>query len=181
MTTIDLYKYWSPSHDEYSNRDNWAWPELQPWHWIKDCHRTADLGCGTGQMTRKLIAEGHDCVGITYQQSELGDPNVHPGDMHDLPFANAEFDAIVIWDSLEHCISPFIALAEARRVTKLGGRGLIFMPGEMWIGCPYHLFVLNIKQMVQLLTLTGWRLVTVVDCSQVQPQAAFYCVENSSP
>ncbi len=177
MPTFDLYAHWSPANDELSARGYWAFPEHHSWDWLKDCHKLVDLGCGTGNMVSELIRRGHDVTGITYQPRELGHPHVMLGDMHCPPFEDHTFDGMIIWDSLEHCLSPFIALAEARRIVKPGGRGIIFMPGEMWIETEYHLYVLNIRQMKQLLKLTGWRVEKIMECDG-QPQAAFYLVEN---
>jgi ubiquinone/menaquinone biosynthesis C-methylase UbiE len=177
VTTIALYKHWSPSHDHKSDRDRWAFEASHPWEWIKDARRIIDLGCGTGRMVQRFLAEGRDAIGITYQESELGHDHVYLGDMHSLPFTNEGFDAFVMWDSLEHCIAPLIALAEARRVLRPRGRGIIFMPGEQWIEKEYHIHVMNPRQMRHLIGLAGLRLWETREISE-QPGAAFYLVEK---
>lgn len=175
---IDLYRHWSPSRDERSDRDMWAFASLHPWEWIKDARRILDLGCGTGRMVQRFLAEGRDALGITYQDSELGHDSVLKGDMHDVPFEDETFDAFVMWDSLEHCIAPLIALAEARRILRPRGRGIIFMPGEMWTDKPYHIHVMTVKQMRHLIDLAGLRLWEVREVGAEQPGAAFYLVEK---
>ena len=178
MTLIDLYKHWSPSRDHKSDREAWAFPDAQPWSWIKDAKTVVDLGCGTGRMVQKMLAEGRDCVGVTYQEGELGHDHVFLGDMHDLNFADATFDAFLMWDSLEHCVAPLIALAEARRVLRPRGRGIIFMPGETWIEKDYHIHVMSPRQMKHLIVLAGLRLWEIREIGAEQVGAAFYLVEK---
>lgn len=178
MTSLDLYRHWSPSRDHRSDRDAWAFEDLHPWEWIQGARHVIDLGCGTGRMVQRLLAEGHDAWGITYQESELGHDHVLLGDMHDVPFVDASFDAFVMWDSLEHCVAPLIALGEARRVLRSRGRGIIFMPGEQWIEKEYHIHVMSPRQMRHLISLAGLRLWETREVGERQPGAAFYLVEK---
>ena len=105
------------------------------------------------------------------------------GDMHDLPYEDGQFDGIVMWDSLEHAVSPYIALCEARRVTRKNGRGLIFIPGDQWRTEQYHIILPTQWQMSHLLWLSGWTLYRMIDLSNGDPKnpqrdMAAYCIVN---
>lgn len=66
---------------------------------------------------------------------------VHPGarqadvvgDLHDLPVADASFDAVLLTEVLEHVAEPAIVLTELRRVLREGGRLFVSVPfvGEL--------------------------------------------------
>jgi len=129
-------------------------------------------------MVKKLLSEGHDAWGITYQEPELGHPRVTLGDMHAVPYGDEAFDAVIMWDSLEHCVAPYVALREAQRVTRPEGRGIIFMPGEDWIEADYHLYVLNPRQMKALLKKSGWKVHEVRE-TPLQKGAAFYLISRA--
>ena len=75
--------------------------------------------------------------------------------MHDIPFIDEKFDGFIMWDSLEHCQSAYIALCEARRILKEGGKGIIFMPGQNWLNCHCHITCYTIPQMQQLFRQSG--------------------------
>lgn len=101
--------------------------------------RILDIGCGSGAFCRELaprIAPGGSVVGIDHapaavdvalRLSALEDRSVltfAEADGHDLPFADASFDAAVCISVLGFCENPERVLAEARRVLRPGGRFL---------------------------------------------------------
>ena len=59
-------------------------------------------------------------------------PNVevHEGDMHVLPFADASFDLVVMMHALTYATKPALAVAEAARVLRPGGRLLLSSLGK---------------------------------------------------
>lgn len=170
---IDLSKYTKPEQDEFSDRlvNLTSGPYLD---YIENCESVLDVGCGTGRLVRHLVEKGHyNVAGITFDKKEIEfgvnklglKKNVHifEGDMHQLPFPEKTFDAVVSWDNLEHSPAPYIALCEMYRVLKPEGRALIYIPGTDWIDCNYHFIVLNIRQMKHLAEMIGFEVVDVIN------------------
>jgi arsenite methyltransferase len=107
--------------------------------------RILDIGCGGGAFCRQiapLVAPGGSVVGIDNAQaavdvalrlSALEDRSLltfMQADGHDLPFADASFDAAVCISVLGFCQDPRQVLAEARRVLRPGGRFLVVNSDE---------------------------------------------------
>ncbi|KAB8319056.1 class I SAM-dependent methyltransferase [Tolypothrix campylonemoides VB511288] len=65
------------------------------------------------------------------------------GDATDLPFENQSFDAIMMFDLLEHVPDDKKAVSEALRVLRPGGFLLISTPNENW-RFPYYQFMKSI-------------------------------------
>jgi ArsR family transcriptional regulator len=96
-----------------------------------------DIGCGCGRLLKLLASRAHRVVGVDIDpdarrsaRAEMllaGLPNctLRQGDMLSLPFADAEFDTIILDDVLVGTEQPQKALAEAQRVLKRGGRILL--------------------------------------------------------
>lgn len=171
MTLVDFSQWWNgDERDQASSREEVLY-QAEALRFLEDSPKVVDLGCGSGALVRKLVAAGHDAYGLTYQRAEVekaASDRIFLGDIHATPWLNETFDAFVMWDVLEHTLSPFIALAEARRITKRGGRGLIFIPGVSWTETRYHVVVPTIRQMRHLLDLTGWDLETLDDLSDAR-------------
>jgi ArsR family transcriptional regulator len=93
-----------------------------------------DVGCGRGSLLKLLAGRAHRAIGVDIDanarqlaRAELlfaGLPNcsLRKGDMYRLPFADAEFNTIIIDDVLADAHTPVRALKEARRLLKPGGR-----------------------------------------------------------
>lgn len=169
---MTIRQYWTGRQDEFSDRSIEGlvgWAQAEPLLPAKGAS-IIDLGCGIGNMCKYLTDNGYEAEGITYQEvevlkaQELGRPYINFGDVHNLPFQDSVFDSFIMWDSLEHTISPFIALCEARRVTKRKGEGLIFIPSEdQWGDYFTHIIVPNVKQMAHLVSIAGLNLIKVIE------------------
>jgi len=101
-----------------------------------------DVGCGRGRMLKLLAARAHRVVGVDIDpgsrqtaRAELllaGLPNcsLRQGDMYQLPFDDGEFDTIIMDDVLGSATRPVVALTEAARLLRTGGRLFILMTLE---------------------------------------------------
>lgn len=95
-----------------------------------------DVGCGQGRLLKLLASRARRLVGVDVDPSARrlaraemlvsGLPNcsLRQGDMYALPFADGEFDTIILDDVLGAAVRPADAVTEARRLLKPGGRML---------------------------------------------------------
>jgi SAM-dependent methyltransferase len=109
--------------------------------------RVLDVGCGDGQIARMLAAGGASVVGVdpTWNQISIaaergGGPVYARAAAHELPFADASFDAVIACLVFEHIDDVDGAIAEVARVLEPGGRfcfllnhPLLQTPGSGWI------------------------------------------------
>ena len=99
----------------------WALEPLGPGR-----HRVADIGAGTGIMTRVLLALGHDTVAVEpdaqmrHQLSSAARVEAIAGSAESLPLLDADVDAAVAAQSY-HWFDPERAHPELARVVRRGG------------------------------------------------------------
>jgi ArsR family transcriptional regulator len=94
-----------------------------------------DLGCGTGQLTASLapfvervIAVDESAAMLSAARRRLGgiqNVALERGRLEALPIDDAELDAAVLFLVLHYVEDPVLALTEARRVLRPGGKLLI--------------------------------------------------------
>ncbi|MCF7220258.1 ArsR/SmtB family transcription factor [Marilutibacter chinensis] len=94
-----------------------------------------DIASGDGVLAELMAPHAHRYVCLdasskvvnaaTERLRRLGNVEVHEGDMHELPFADAEFDLVVLMHALTYADHPARAVAEAGRVLRPGGRLLL--------------------------------------------------------
>jgi len=102
---------------------------------LDDQWTVGDLGCGTGQLTASLapfvarvIAVDESAAMLTAARKRLaGTANValERGRLEALPIGDGELDAAVLFLVLHYVDDPLLALVEARRVLRPGGKLLI--------------------------------------------------------
>ncbi len=114
-----------PGHDSYWRFHRDLFLELVP----APGRRTLDLGCGEGRLSRDLKTLGHDVVGVDASATMLtaarnADPQIETylADAAVLPFADASFDCVVAFMSLQDVDDVARAVRETARVLELGGR-----------------------------------------------------------
>jgi SAM-dependent methyltransferase len=109
--------------------------------------RVLDLGCGEGQLARRVARFGAAAVGIDPTTAQIvlararrGGPSYAQAAASALPFGSDAFDAVVACLVLEH-VEPFEpAIDEIARVLQPQGRFVLFLnhpllqtPGSGWI------------------------------------------------
>jgi SAM-dependent methyltransferase len=114
---------------------------------LAGARRILDVGCGEGQVARRLAGAGASVTGVdptaaqvTVARERGGGPTYARAGADALPFADGAFDAVVICLALEHVDDFERALTEAARVLALGGTFLLLVghpllqaPGSGWI------------------------------------------------
>ncbi len=92
--------------------------------------RLCDVGCSRGQFVAAALAAGFSVEGvepapqIAQAARDAGLP-VRTGLLEDQHYADASFDALTLFEVVEHLRTPLPLLAECRRVLKPGGILLI--------------------------------------------------------
>ncbi len=98
--------------------------------------RLLDVGCGSGILLGEAQALGFEVEGVdlapglaAHVRSSLG-CEVHEGFLPRLDLPDASFDAVTMYDLIEHVEDPRADLAAARRLLKPGGVLMLLTPNE---------------------------------------------------
>jgi ArsR family transcriptional regulator len=99
-----------------------------------------DIASGDGVLAELLAPHAHRYVCIDASPRVVAaarerlrgfaNVDVQEGDMHALPFADASFDLVVLMHALTYATRPAVAVAEAARVLRPGGRMLLSSLGK---------------------------------------------------
>jgi ubiquinone/menaquinone biosynthesis C-methylase UbiE len=135
-----------------------------------DGARVLDIACRAGYGSQILRAgRAHQVVSVDisfsaldYARSQWPDSSFAQGDAMQLALADASFDVIVTFETLEHLPEPQRFLAEARRLLRPGGYLLLSTPnremtspGSSTPYSPYHTFEPTLEELHALLTNAG--------------------------
>jgi SAM-dependent methyltransferase len=110
-------------------------------------HDAFDIGCGEGQVARRIAALGAAVVGldptpsqITVARDRAGGPHYARARGEALPCRSAAFDAVLLCLAIEHIDAFENAISEVARVLEPGGRFVLLLchpllqaPGSGWI------------------------------------------------
>ncbi|VAW67145.1 hypothetical protein MNBD_GAMMA09-3014 [hydrothermal vent metagenome] len=106
--------------------------------YIKKNSRIIEIGAGTGNVSRKLMEEGYKPAvgelhlsGLRYAQS-YGIKECYQFDLYDPPFSDS-FDAIGLFDVLEHLSDSDKALKNIHSMLHKNGLLFITVPAHMWL------------------------------------------------
>lgn len=87
-----------------------------------------DIGCGTGEFLKLALDRGFDVVGVEpvkefreFAEKKLGRHPIEPRPVEEAGFENESFDAIAMWDVIEHLVDPRGALLQVHRLLRPGG------------------------------------------------------------
>lgn len=106
---------------------------------LKPGSKVMELGCGAGQFIREIKALRPDleCYGSDISSHAVAlAKQSNDGVIYDLssdtkvPYADSYFDAVLIFDVLEHVFDPSAIMAEVKRALKTGGIFYAFVPCE---------------------------------------------------
>jgi 2-polyprenyl-3-methyl-5-hydroxy-6-metoxy-1,4-benzoquinol methylase len=162
--------------------------------------RMLDFGCGAGDFMKRMRDHGWTVEGIDVspeiarQVRESSGVPVHVGSLPHPDIGPESFDAIVMWDSLEHVHRPRRVLEGARESLRAGGLVVIGVPNfgswsrqhsrDNWYGLelPRHLTHFTARTLAAMVEAEGFR---VVSNSQVEhgstvSKSARRAVENGS-
>ncbi|MBN1135989.1 MAG: class I SAM-dependent methyltransferase [Anaerolineae bacterium] len=140
--------------------------------------RLLDVGCATGDFLARAREHGWQVQGVEPGQAAAQAArrqyglDVFSGDLAEAHLPSASFDAVTLWDVLEHLYDPRAELAEIHRILKSGGVLLIELPnvrsfdaalfGRYWIGLdmPRHLYLFPPSALDALLEQSGFAIVS---------------------
>ncbi len=96
-----------------------------------------DVGCGVGMYTAAFLRQTPHIFGIEIEHERALEARERaaavvqsPGER--LPFANAAFDVVFSHEVLEHVVDDRACVAEMVRVTRPGGRIVVFVPNRLY-------------------------------------------------
>lgn len=149
--------------------------------------RLLDLGAAYGFAVDEARRAGWRASGLEVsaqaarQAASLVGGVVVRGDAGGTPFASACFDAITLWDVLEHLPEPHAVMAEIARLLAPGGRVVLTtgdvgsfaarVSGARWhlLTLPEHLYFYSRESLRRLLTAHGLHVVSMRAESSLYP------------
>jgi 2-polyprenyl-3-methyl-5-hydroxy-6-metoxy-1,4-benzoquinol methylase len=136
--------------------------------------RHLDVGCASGLFMEAMQGHGWQVEGVELNETaarttsaRLGVP-VFTGPFEEAHYPDASFDAVTMWDVLEHFHDPLASLRELRRIVRPGGALFVRVPnaasyvarlcGRYWVGydLPRHMTVFTPKTLRRALTQAGF-------------------------
>ncbi|MEM8493781.1 MAG: class I SAM-dependent methyltransferase [Planctomycetota bacterium] len=139
---------WGDKRDSHSTR--YLWPEVeQLLRSGEDISRVLDLGCGNGNMTRRVKEAGFDTIGLEPDDDGI---QIAKQEHPDIPFEKlgvgddpgehqAAWDAVIACEVVEHLFDPFQLPRFAAKVLRPGGR--------LIVTTPYHGYLKNLALAVR--------------------------------
>jgi SAM-dependent methyltransferase len=143
-----------------------------------------ELGCGTGEFLALAAARGHRAVGIDFSETAVAAAHAKSlsafeGGLADLPRFlgdDARFDAVVMFQVIEHVADPDALLAAVARWLRPGGRLFLSCPGprrftrlireqqtggsDFWDHPPHHVLRWTLPALRAFFLRRGWRVLS---------------------
>jgi SAM-dependent methyltransferase len=136
-----------------------------------------DIGCGNGDILRRLKASGYDAIGVEPDPKARGVASevckIYDGTAEDLPSLD-DFDIVLMSHVLEHCIDPLKAVENAKSLLSKNGTLVIEVPNNAalgfwwfkgrwpWTDIPRHLSFFTERSLRKLLNQLGLHVTKVV-------------------
>jgi 2-polyprenyl-3-methyl-5-hydroxy-6-metoxy-1,4-benzoquinol methylase len=153
--------------------------------------RVLDVGCGSGLLLEMLAKKGFDVAGtevsaedVRHAQENFG-IKVFRGALKEARFPDAGFDAVTLFNVIEHLPDPFETLCEVWRILKPGGWVALDVPlidsrqssffKDRWAQiteAPRHIWIPSSKGIRTILKRAGFNEVTTSNVS-ILAAAAF--------
>jgi SAM-dependent methyltransferase len=109
---------------------------VRRWATLTD-RRVLDVGCGVGMYTAAFLRETPYVFGVEIERERALEARERaagviqaPGEY--LPFPDAVFDVVFSHEVLEHVADDRACVAEMVRVTRSGGRIVVFVPNRLY-------------------------------------------------
>lgn len=173
----DSYIAYSKPLDEASkldkiNRAYGLWKRLKFVNRFVKKGRLLDVGCATGAFLEVVSESNQDWTLHGAEPSEYAaqvarqatNAEIYTGMLEDAHYPDNYFDAITLWDVLEHVFEPLETLQEIRRILKPEGVLVFSIPNidswdaaifkHYWVGydVPRHMHVFGDQTLARLLT-----------------------------
>jgi SAM-dependent methyltransferase len=216
-TRAELEHYYPAGYDPFETRSPDTLPLLQRlsvnYGLRKRCRaivryqqrgKLLEIGCANGLFMNMMRQMGDWQVqgveisrtAVQYAREQLG-LDVFHGELEEAGFAEHSFDAVVMWDVLEHLHRPKTTLHEIHRVLKPGGVFVFRVPvldswerslfGPYWAGwdAPRHLVTFSLHTLGRMLEQTGFWIEQTACISGSYPafvlSARFWARDHLSP
>lgn len=137
-----------------------------------------DLGCAAGEFLEQFRrepdweVEGVDVSEYAVESARKKGLKVFSGTLEQAGYSTASFDAVTMWDVLEHLHQPKTTIHEIRRILKPGGILALRVPngdsgdfkffGRYWAGldAPRHLYIFSHATIERILREEGFRIIS---------------------
>lgn len=140
--------------------------------------RVLDTGCGNGHMLTEYKRLGWETFGnevgaSSAQLARQAGHQIFVGELVDAIYEDNFFDAITLWDALEHIHNPYETLQEIYRITKPGGKIYISVPNygswyasrfkDKWFmfTAPLHYYHYTDETLSYLIRRVGFKEITI--------------------
>lgn len=191
-TLAEMGTHYPPDYEPYADhvaqpKRNWLLQKAIQHGTNKRCrfvtrHKAAgrllDVGCAMGGFLLGMRAqEGWTVAGVEVNQAVARaatarhDLDIFAGTLEEARYPDASFDAVTMWDVLEHLHDPFSSLKEIHRILRADGIVVIRVPnlaswdaklfGSTWAGldAPRHLYIFTPETLSALVEKAGFQVV----------------------